>query len=125
MDKNREHLVKRLRQARRLLEWWEATNAVEDRDSGLAVDTRKWLSYLEVDVPAIIGNDLLYANVEDDEPSPPPPQPGRSDTTVLSLAHELHHAQLRKIDPDALPDDHHKRNDSTPRIDGGILSRLD
>jgi hypothetical protein len=125
-ERANKHLVQRLRQARRLLEWWEETNHPDDEDSGLASDTRHWLAYMEVDVPPLLtDSDRLYANVVDDEPSQPPPEPGRSDTTALSLAHELHHAQLRRIDGDALPDDHHRSSDSNPRIDGDILSRHD
>jgi len=120
-------LLERIRQARRLLEWWEETNHPDDRDMQLAVDTRKWLSFLATDVPPLLtDSDRLYANAEDDQTSsPPPPQLGRSDTTALSLAHELHHAQLRRVDPNALPDDHHKSNDSNPHIDGDILARHD
>jgi hypothetical protein len=110
--------------ARKLLVWWEATNHPDDEDSGLARDTRKFLwKFADVEVPDFTDSALDYANCEDEEPSQLPPQPGRSDTTALSLAHELHHAQLRRIDGDALPDDHHRSNDSNPRTDDDSSSQ--
>jgi len=117
MDKLHRHLGDRLVLARKLLVWWEATNHPDDQDSGLAIDTRKFLAFFDVEVPDLTDSALLYANVVDDEPSQLPPQPDHTDTTVLSLAHELHHAQLRRMSPDGLPDDHHKKTDNTPRTD--------
>jgi len=113
MDKLHRHLGDRLVMARKLLVWWEATNHPDDADSGLAIDTRKFLhQFADVDVPDLTDSALLYANVEDDEPSQLPPQPGHSDTTALSPAHELHHALLRKVVQDVDSDVLNKSNDN-------------
>jgi hypothetical protein len=46
-------VVERLEQAVRLLQWWDATNPPDDRDTRLAVQTRAYLSGQSVDVPEL------------------------------------------------------------------------
>lgn len=117
-----KRIIERNRQARNLLEWWEATNDPADKHTKLASDTRKWLAHMPVEVPKLetVSNDSYVCDLlPNDESSRIPPQQGHSDTTALSHAHELHHALLRKIDPDGLPDEHHKSNDSIQNTDNG------
>lgn len=45
--------LSREEQARRLLEWWDGTNALDDRETQLAVDTRAFLAGEDVDLPSV------------------------------------------------------------------------
>lgn len=124
-------LVERQKQARRLLEWWEETNHPEDRDSGLAIDTRKWLAWLTIEVPEYTTGNDLYAGIEDEgSSSPPPPKQGRSDTKVHDPSCERCHDLSRMAQSGVDLDDESRSTASNPRTHSDtsgqqVLSRMD
>lgn len=117
-----KRIIARNRQARLLLEWWEATNDPADRSTRLASDTRKWLAHLPTDVPSI--DSALAVDYESDlTPAPLPLPLGHNDTTAQSDAHELRHAQLRMIDEGGPPDEDHRSSANIPHTESDKNAR--
>lgn len=109
-------LIERVRSARNLLEWWNATNPAEEENTRLAIDTRKWLAHLTVDVPKLNDNARAYA-LGDETPSQTPQLPGRNDTTVPVTVYDVGAPLSQDKDAqDGGADAENKGTDSIPRI---------